>query len=213
MRPQTLANRARDLPKADEAVVVVDLRPPSDFARGHPRGALSLPFSAKGLSQRLAVVVEPGTPVSLLASEPAIVSAALGQLRDAYRVIGVIDGSAWRESGLLEESLPDIPIEGLTEIGSSGDLTVLDVREPVEWETGYAPGAALIPLGSLRDRLEAVPRDNLVAVICEAGVRSSTGASLLQAAGFPTVATVSEGMSGYRRAGLPVVFPESHEQS
>ncbi len=192
---------------------MVDLRPPSDFARGHPRGALSLPFSAKGLSQRLAVVVEPGTPISLLASEPAIVSAALGQLRDAYRVIGVIDGSAWRESGLLEESLPDIPIEGLTEIGSSGDLTVLDVREPVEWETGYAPGAALIPLGSLRDRLEAVPRDNLVAVICEAGVRSSTGASLLQAAGFPTVATVSEGMSGYRRAGLPVVFPESHEQS
>lgn len=192
---------------------MVDLRAPADFACGHPRGAVSVPFSAKGLSQRLAVVIEPGTPVSLLASEPAVASAARNQLRDGYRVIGVIDGSAWRQAGLLEESLPDIPIEALAETASSGDLTILDVREPVEWETGYAPGAVLIPLGSLRERLEAVPRDTLVAVICEAGVRSSTGASVLQAAGFPTVATVSEGMSGYRRGGLPVVFPESYEQS
>ena len=206
------ANSARDLPEADRAVVI-DLRPPTDFARGHPRGAVSLPFSAKGLSQRLAVVVEPRTIVSLLTPEPAVASAALAQLRDGYRVIGVIDGSAWRQAGLLEESLSDIPIETLSETASSGDLTVLDVREPVEWETGCAPGAVLIPLGSLREQMEAVPRDTLVAVICEAGVRSSTGASLLQAAGFPKVATVSEGMSGYRRAGLPVVFPESHEQS
>ncbi len=212
MRLQASAKTARDLPEADEAVVV-DLRAAADFARGHARGAVSLPFSPKGLSQRLAVVVEPGTAIGLLASESAVASAALAQLRDAYRVIGVIDASAWRQAGLLEESLPDISIETLAQTASSGELTVLDVREPVEWETGCAPGAVLIPLGSLREQLEAVPRDSLVAVICEAGVRSSTGASLLQAAGFPTVATVSEGMSGYRRAGAPMVFPQSHEPS
>lgn len=186
---------------------MVDLRAPADFARGHPRGAVNVPFSAKGLSQRLAVVLEPGTQIKLLASEAAVASAALEQLRDAYRVIGVIDGTAWRQAGVLEEALPDIPIEILAESAASGDLAILDVREPVEWETGYAPGAVLIPLGSLRERLESVPRDTLIAVICEAGVRSSTGASLLQAAGFPAVATVSAGMSGYRRTGLPVVFP------
>ncbi len=205
-------NIARDLPKADEAVLV-DLREPADFAFGHTRGAVSVPFSAKGLSQRLAVVLEPGTQIKLLASEPPVAAAALEQLRDAYRVIGVIDGTAWRQVGVLEESLPDIPVETVAETAASGDLAILDVREPVEWETGYAPGAVLIPLGSLRERLESVPHDTMVAVICEAGVRSSTGASVLQAAGFPTVATVSAGMSGYRRAGLPVVFPEIHEQS
>jgi len=192
---------------------MVDLRAPADFARGHPRGVVSVPFSAKGLSQRLAVVVEPGAQIKLLASEPAIASAALEQLRDAFRVVRVIDGSAWRQSGVLEESLPDIPVETLAESAASRDLAILDVREPVEWETGYAPGAVLIPLGSLRERLESVPHDTLVAVICEAGVRSSTGASLLQAAGFPTVATISAGMSEYRRAGLSLVFPESPEQS
>ncbi len=199
--------------QADESVAVVDLRAPDDFARSHPRGAVSLPFSAKGLSQRLAVVLEPGTPISLLACEPAVASAALAQLREEYRVIGVSDDGAWRKAGQLEESLPDIPVQALAEPPPSVELTVLDVREPVEWETGHAPGAVLIPLGSLSGQLEAVPHDTLVAVICEAGVRSSTGASILQAAGFPTVATVSAGMSGYRRAGLPLVFPNSHEQS
>ncbi len=205
------AKARRDLPKADKALMV-DLRAPADYARGHPKGAVSLPFSAKGLRQRLAVVVEPGTPVSLLASEPAVASAALVQLRNGYPVIGAIDGDARRDPGLVVESLPDIAIDRLAEVAASGDLTVLDVREPIEWETGYAPGAVLIPLGNLRERLETVPRDRLVAVICEAGVRSSTGASLLQAAGFQTVATVSDGMSAYRRAGLPLEFPESQAQ-
>jgi hydroxyacylglutathione hydrolase len=125
----------------------------------------------------------------------------------------LIDINDSQHAGLCEESLPDIPVETLPETASSGDVTVVDVREPVEWETGFAPGAVLIPLGSMRERLDAVPRDTLVAVICESGMRSSTGASLLQAAGFTPVATVSEGMSGYRRAALPLVFPKSLEQS
>ena len=188
--------------------VVVDMRAPPEFACGHPSGAVSLPYSAKGLSQRLAVAVRPGTPIRLLASEPAVATDALAQLGDVYPVIEVVEAGAWRQAGLLEESLPDLPIQAVAEALTSGDLTVLDVREPIEWETGYAPGAVLIPLGSLRDRLDAVPHDTLVAVICEAGVRSSTGASLLQAAGFPAVATVSEGMSAYRRAGFPLTFPQ-----
>lgn len=202
----------QELPTLDEAVVV-DLRAPADFARGHPKGAVSLPFSARGLGQRLAVVVEPGTAIRLVTSDQAVASAVLDQLRDAYRVLGVVDSGAWHQAGLHEESLSDIPVGTLGNAASSRDLTILDVREPVEWQTGYAPGAVLISLGRLRQQLDAIPRDSLVAVICESGTRSSTGASLLQAAGFPTVATVSEGMSGYRRAGLPVVFPESHEQS
>lgn len=191
---------------------MVDLRAAADFARGHLRGAISVPFSARGLAQRLAVVVEPGSAISLLASEAAGAAEALAQLRDAYHVVGVIDGDAWRQAGLPEESLPDLPVQALAAAASSGDVAVLDVRERVEWETGCAPGAVLISLSSLRRRLEEIPREAVVAVICEAGVRSSTAASFLQAEGFTRVATVSEGMSAYRRAGLPMEFPETQEQ-
>ncbi len=211
MRKPTSATADQKL--TERHPILVDVRSAAEFAQGHPKGAMSLPFSARGLAERLAVIVEPGTQIDLLASEPAVSVAALAQLRDWYRVVGVMDRSAWRQTGALEESLPDIPVQVLANAVPAGDVTVLDVREPVEWETGYAPGAVLISLGSLGDKLDVIPHEKLVAIICEAGVRSSTGASLLLAAGFPRVATVSEGMSGYRRAGLPLQFPEIREQS
>ena len=88
------------------------------------------------------------------------------------------------------------------------NTTVLDVREPIEWEMGHVPGAVLISLGSLRRQIHVVPRHGRIVVICEAGIRSSTAASVLQAEGFPKVANVSEGTGGYRRAGLPLEYPQ-----
>ncbi len=211
MRQPSSATPDQKLTDHDSALV--DVRTAAEFAQGHPKGAVSLPFSARGLADRLAVVVEPGTQVNLLASEPTVAEAAFAQLRDQYRVVGVMDSSAGRQAGALDESLCDIPVQDLAQAVPGGNVTLLDVREPVEWETGYAPGAVRISLGSLQDGLGAIPHQKLVAVICEAGVRSSTAASLLLAAGFPKVATVSEGMSGYRRAGLPLELPESREQS
>ncbi len=88
---------------------------------------------------------------------------------------------------------------------------VLDVREPMEWETGHVPGALLISLGNLRRQLDRIPRSALVAVICEAGVRSCTAASILRAEGFQDVANAPEGTGGYRRAGLPLEYNEGND--
>ncbi len=93
----------------------------------------------------------------------------------------------------------------------SAGATVVDVREPMEWTIGYVPGARLIPLGSLRDRIDEIPRDRRVVVICEAGIRSCVGASILARAGHPDVAHVPGGSSEYRRAGLPLAFPTPEE--
>jgi rhodanese-related sulfurtransferase len=211
MRQQASVRAAWKVGNAAGAVVI-DLRTPADFARGHLIGALSLPFSTKGLGQRLAVVVEPDVQIKLLASDPAISSAACAQLRDIYQVIGVVDNGKWNQADLPKEALRDLSVQTLAAAPPSADLTILDVREPMEWQTGFAPGAVLISLGSLAGQLDSIARECVVAVVCEAGTRSSTAASLLRAAGFPRVATVSEGMSGYRRAGLPLAFPEARGQ-
>lgn len=36
---------------------------------------------------------------------------------------------------------------------SASDVTILDVRQPAEYETGHIPGAKLIPIPDLKDRL------------------------------------------------------------
>ena len=60
---------------------------------------------------------------------------------------------------------------------------LLDVRGPDEWAIAKLPGALLIPLQELADRIDEVPEDRPVVVYCHLGIRSLSGAGLLVAAG------------------------------
>ncbi len=104
------------------------------------------------------------------------------------------------------DTLAEVLVAEPVALTTSDELVVLDVREPMEWETGHVPGAMLITLGNLRQHIQSIPREARITVICEAGVRSSTAASILQAQGFSNVANVPEGTAGYRRAGLPLQY-------
>lgn len=186
---------------------IVDLRPPADFARGHPAGAISIPFSQAGLARRIGAVIPRGRPLILVAADDALAHAAADALSgDGLAVAGVLAGgaSAWRGAGLPVRALGEI---GVDELADARHITVVDVREPIEWTTGHVPGALLICLADLPSDLARVPRDRGIAVICEAGVRSCTGASVLLAAGFEDVAHAPAGTAGYRRSGLPLEFP------
>ena len=202
--------RAWELVQIGEALIV-DLREPSEFARGHPKGALSLPYSEKGLEDRLGVLLQLGSPVVLLAEAPGQAQSAVLQLQEsAFPVVGVVGGSmmAWSDSDLPLEIMAEVSVRQLAGAVPGGDTVVLDVREPIEWEMGHVPGAFLISLGTLRERLHELPLEAGITVICEAGIRSSSAASILQAEGFAGVVNVPEGTGGYRRAGLPLQFSE-----
>lgn len=193
-------------------VALLDLRAPAEFARGHAPSALSVPFSPRGLAARARVALPMDGTVVLIAPDDEVAGAAEAQLDEsAVAVRGVVDGgfAAWRAAGLPEAVVGEVAVEDLPRLASSA--TVIDVREPLEWTTGHVPGAKLIPLGTLRSALPAIPRGRRVIAICEAGVRSCTAASILEAAGFADVAHVPAGSGGYRRAGLPLAFPKAEE--
>ena len=186
---------------------IVDVREQSKFALGHPQGALSLPFSRKGLEERLAVLLQDGTPVILVAEDPDQAESALSQFQKGhFPVFGVVEDSinGWYENGLPMEILAEVSVHETAGAAADGNTVVLDVREPIEWEMGHVPGAILISLGTLRERIQELPVGIGIAVICEAGIRSSSAASVLQAEGFTEVSNVSEGTRGYRKAGLPL---------
>ncbi len=50
------------------------------------------------------------------------------------------------------------------ETRSSGELTTLDVRQPTEYEAGHIPGAKLIPLPDLTNRLSEIDHNKPVMV-------------------------------------------------
>jgi rhodanese-related sulfurtransferase len=76
---------------------------------------------------------------------------------------------------------------------------LLDVREPWENEHCQLPNSVLIPLGELSHRLDDVepPKDALIVVYCHHGVRSLSGAAILEANGFPTAYSMAGGIDAW----------------
>jgi NADPH-dependent 2,4-dienoyl-CoA reductase/sulfur reductase-like enzyme/peroxiredoxin family protein/TusA-related sulfurtransferase/rhodanese-related sulfurtransferase len=74
---------------------------------------------------------------------------------------------------------------------------LLDVRGTAEYEAWHLPGAANIPLGELRGKLAAVPRDKPVRVYCKVGFRSYLAYRLLKGRGYD-VATLAGGSTTFR---------------
>jgi len=63
-------------------------------------------------------------------------------------------------------------------------ITIIDVRSPDEFTCGAAPGAKNIPLPELRNRLDEIPKDKEIAVMCKSGIRSYNSEQILKQKGF-----------------------------
>ncbi|MCX6079283.1 MAG: rhodanese-like domain-containing protein [Chloroflexi bacterium] len=80
----------------------------------------------------------------------------------------------------------------------------VDVREQAEWDSFHIPGTTLIPLGTLADRLQEVPKDQQVVVVCRSGNRSVQGRDILKQAGYTNVTSMSGGVNDWKAKGYPI---------
>ena len=85
----------------------------------------------------------------------------------------------------------------------SAGAFMLDVRQPEEWEEIHIPGATLIPLGELSQRLGELPKDQEIVVYCRSGNRSKSGAEILAKTGFSGVTSMAGGITQWSTAGYP----------
>jgi len=72
---------------------------------------------------------------------------------------------------------------------------VLDVRELGEWEEGHILNATLIPLGQLESRMNEIPKDQEVVIVCRSGNRSAQARDILKNAGFTNITSMDGGMN------------------
>lgn len=81
---------------------------------------------------------------------------------------------------------------------------LLDVRTQEEWDESHVPGAVFIPLAELPNRVDEVPDDVEVVVMCRSGNRSQTGRDILLDAGFNNVYSMDGGINAWIDAGFGV---------
>jgi adenylyltransferase/sulfurtransferase len=87
-----------------------------------------------------------------------------------------------------------------------GDLVLIDVREPHEWDIAHIEGARLIPLGQLPERLSELDGHAEIVTHCHHGARSMKALEILKGAGFGKVRSLAGGIDAWAErveTGLP----------
>jgi len=76
-------------------------------------------------------------------------------------------------------------------------VTLLDVREPFEYEIARIEGSKLIPLSELRERLDELGQEQEIIAMCKSGSRSANAVQLLQKAGFTQSFNLAGGIDAW----------------
>ena len=100
------------------------------------------------------------------------------------------------------EATDDVTVAQVASWYRSGRVSLLDVREDDEWDSGHIDGATHVPLRRLHPA--AVDRNRPIVAVCHSGHRSAVATAHLRNAGL-TVHNLTGGMVAWLRAGLPVV--------
>ncbi len=107
-------------------------------------------------------------------------------------------GIAPETGAVAAHRFPEISPEALAARLSREDPPlVIDVRTPGEWEIARIPGAKLIPLLELPQRVTELTQAREVILYCHTGLRSAQGAQLLLELGFTHVSSLTGGIEAW----------------
>lgn len=129
----------------------------------------------------LAVMVQMGAKVYDLEEAELCYAPAFGSAKDPINFAGMV------AAGILRNDMP------IVHWNNTQDGFLLDVREPFELAVENVPNAINIPLGKLRSRLDELPTDREIHVICRSGQRAYYATRILLQNGFKA-RNVSGGM-------------------
>ena len=118
----------------------------------------------------------------------------LFELREAMRALGTSD-NAWHGENR----------EALLRKARKGEVVVLDVRPPNEFEQQHLPSARSLPLTELRARLAELPKDKPIVAYCRGPfcLMSDEAVKLLGRRGF-RASKLADGVAEWQAAGLPL---------
>lgn len=204
--PQQFHERSRR-----EGTVVLDIRGYESFGGMHVPGAYHIDAGGN-FSTFAGWILPPDSEILLVATSEAQAAEAAVMLRRVGldRVTGVLHGGmfAWARAGLPLGHVNQVSAQELQQMtAAGGELVLVDVRAPSEYEKYHIEGALNIPAPDLRTRYSELDPGARTVVICSTGHRSSMAASLLKQRGFTDVINAAGGMTGYTAAGFAPECP------
>jgi hydroxyacylglutathione hydrolase len=192
----------------DASAQVLDVREPSEYAKGHLAGSTNIGLGGQYATwagtvlhrtRPIVVIAEPGRE-----QEAALRLGRIGFDHVGGYLRGGMEALAGRPDLVRQIDRVSAPMLA-EELASAEPPLVLDVRNPGEWAAGHIEGSVNIPLNHLQERIAEVPRGRRIAVHCAGGYRSSIAASILDQHGITDLIEMAGGLAAWGAAQLPVV--------
>ena len=149
---------------------------------------------------QIALLIKSGGTVFDLAKIEHCYAPPYSSAKDPIAIAGYVAGNIvsgqmpvvhWREMQLI----------------NTDEITVLDVRTPAETSGGrFIQGSLNIPLDELRERLDEIPRNKPVYLLCAVGLRGYVALKILTQRGFTHVKNLSGGYTTYFAATAKYSF-------
>lgn len=191
----------------NSGLAILDSRDADAYASSHLPGSINIALDGR-FSSWVGTVFAP--------DEPFLVVAPVGRERETAVRLGRI-GYEGNMRGFLEGGLPALqrtgaslrtsrrvdPEEAARLLEADPDALVLDVRRPPEWKAESLPRSVFVPVAELEERLDEVPRDRSLLLLCRTGYRSSLAAGLLERHGINETIDIAGGLTAWKEAGLP----------
>ena len=183
-----------------EDVIILDVRSYPAFGGIHIPNSYSMDITGN-LPTFAGWVLDPRKEILLVAESVDLAEeAALWLYRVGLdNVTGYLveDLHSWAASGLPVEQISQIGPAQYLELKEAGEVILIDSRDKNTYDEGHISEAINIPTPELRTRFTELDKDKKIVIICNSGVRSNLGASILKQKGFTKLYNLVGGTKGY----------------
>lgn len=96
-----------------------------------------------------------------------------------------VNMAGYAASNILDGLIKKVDVMEIDQLVEDGEY-LLDIRTGEEYSLGNINGSVNIPLDELRDRMDEIPKDRIIYVNCQVGLRGYLGCRILNQNGFNT---------------------------
>ena len=185
-------------------VVVLDVRNEDDFINSHIPNSIFIGIQGnfapwvgsllRDVNQKILLVTPEGREEETITRLSRVgFDRVLGYLKNGIE--------AWKKEGFETESIHSISPEDFAKQLTS-DSIVIDARKPTEFMAEHVKNAVNLPLDTLNENFQSVPKGADFFLHCAGGYRSVIMASILKSRGIHNFINIEKGINGIKQTNV-----------
>ena len=203
---QALSADAFELVANETEALILDTRKPQEFAAGHIPRSIFIGLDGGFAPWVGALIKDVSQPILLITDKGREVEAVTRLARVGFdHTIGFLDGGfeLWKNANKETDSIVSLSPEELVPTYETIKERIFDVRKESEFEAEHIENAKNVPLSSLNENMQQLPKEDTFYVHCAGGYRSMIAASILKARGFHNLVDIKGGFKAIATSKLP----------